>query len=86
MPKSTLHLIIQTREGIIYDGDILALTGKNNKGTFDILPMHGNFITLLGDTISITDINKKEFAFPIRNAIMRVSENDIDIFLGIRKL
>lgn len=82
---NTLHLRVRNREKIVVDQDIKALSGYNQKGIFDILPSHSNFISLVDNKIIFFDLQGKELQMGLTKAIMRVENNMIDIYLDILK-
>ncbi len=86
------HLKVSSREGIVFEGEVSSLSSYNEKGKFDILASHANFISLIKKSLTIradgsdTDdkTNKgvtKEIAFD--NALLRVQENKVEVYLGI---
>ena len=40
-------LLVKSREGILYQGEVESMTSFNEKGEFDILSRHANFISLI---------------------------------------
>jgi len=80
------HLKIISREGLVFEGDVDSITSYNNKGKFDVLSLHANFISLIqkGVTIKETkDAAEKQINFD--NALMKVKQNLVEIYLGIEK-
>ncbi len=82
---SSLHCIIKTRQQTLYEGDIVALTSRNKRGVFDILPQHSNFITLLDSVIVVHEPSGRQQQFPVPNGVLQVSENSMQVFLGFRR-
>jgi F0F1-type ATP synthase epsilon subunit len=79
--KNTLSLIIRDPEKLIFKGDVKTISSFNEKGPFDVLPQHENFISIIKDNIVVgLENGKKEFNF--KEGIMRVSENTVKIFVG----
>lgn len=80
---NTFKLKIISKEGTLFDGEVISITSKNDKGIFDVLATHANFISLIQDKVEIVDSknNKKEFTFSI--ALMRVKGNYVEIYIGI---
>lgn len=83
MANYNLHLIIKNRETILFEGDVFSVTSYNEIGRFDILPQHANFISLLKDKISYTDFDGKEVSISLNSGIIKVENNQVNIFLGI---
>ena len=84
MQPKQLFLTIRNREQLIYKGEVKSLTSFNDKGTFDILPSHANFISLINDKVIIREIGGGKKEIKIDNAVMRVLGSQVNIFLGIR--
>ncbi len=82
-PKSVrLHVFVMTGDSVVYNDQAASVSSRNDNGRFDILPFHTNFITIVKEFILIQQnpIDKKEII--IKNGIMRVYENNVQIFVG----
>ncbi len=77
------HLKVQERAGIVYEGDVASITSYSEVGEFDVLPYHANFISLIKNKLVIRETrgDPREIAF--NNALLRVSENKAEVYLGI---
>ncbi|MCL5970225.1 MAG: hypothetical protein M1450_01850 [Patescibacteria group bacterium] len=80
--KDTISVVIRNRSGIVLAEEVKALSSLNETGPFDVLPMHENFISIIKDTITIHKKNGKN-EIKISNGIIRVHENQINIFLEV---
>ena len=80
-----LQLTIRSREGVLFTYTVKSFTPKNSSGTFDILPEHENFITLVDESVTVTMSSGQRIAIPISNALLKVTRNQVSIYLGIRK-
>lgn len=67
---SLLDLVIRNKLGIIYNDKVEAVSSKNDKGIFDILPEHENFISVIKE-------------MKIENGILRAYKNRVNIYIGI---
>lgn len=85
MGEDKLHLTVRNRAEVIFDGNILALSSVNDTGPFDVLPEHANFISLIQGSIKFLDENSRNHEIPVDNGVLRVRENKIVAYLGIRK-
>lgn len=82
-----LHLKVRDRQGIILETDVKYLSSFNEKGRFDVLPNHANFISLVDKKILYTPQDEKEEKMmEVKNGVMRVHENKIEIFLSFKGL
>ncbi|HRN96399.1 MAG TPA: hypothetical protein PLD54_03060 [Candidatus Levybacteria bacterium] len=78
-----LMLIVRTPEKTIYEGEARAVSSVNERGPFDVLSAHQNFITLIREKLSIVDNAGEKQDIPIQGGVMRVHENQVTIFLGV---
>lgn len=67
----------------LFTGTALSVTSINNKGKFDVLPYHTNFISLIRDYVIIREQNKKEITLPLQTGVMRVFEDKVNVLIGI---
>ena len=74
---------IRSLKKAYFEGEASSLTSLNDKGEFDILPSHANFITLIQNYIIVNKGQKSEQKFLISNGILRVKENKVEVFLEV---
>lgn len=76
------NVTVRKRDGILFSGDVRALSGVNAVGPFDILPQHANFVSIVTNGVILhlhTGVQKLTFD----RGVMRVSENSVTVFVGI---
>jgi len=78
-----LHVTIQNPETTLFNGMATAVSSVDVKGPFDVLGLHTNFICMIRDSITIHDANGKMSKIPLEKGILKVFENQVDVFLGI---
>ena len=86
MPKKILQVKVFCAPLIEKDpfrGEADAVSSQNKLGKFDILPEHTNFITLISDELTIHTADKKKVAYQFERGVLEVSENKVNIFLGL---
>lgn len=83
--NNTLHVILRDRDKVIINSDVQTISGVNEKGIFDILPLHSNFITLIEQHIILTRTDGTKEEVVVNNGILRVIENRVEIYLGVHK-
>ncbi|OGH37823.1 MAG: hypothetical protein A3B44_01100 [Candidatus Levybacteria bacterium RIFCSPLOWO2_01_FULL_38_21] len=76
-------LKIQTKQGVLFNDRVKAITSFNEKGIFDVLPQHENFISVIKDKIIIHTTDGKDKEMKIDNGVLKVHENEAHIFLGL---
>jgi F0F1-type ATP synthase epsilon subunit len=77
------HLKIVAKDGILFEGDIKSLTSYNDKGKFDILSYHANFISIIYKSVRIVDSKGNSKEMTIEKALLRNKKNYLEIYLGI---
>lgn len=85
MADPTIHVRIISPQKLLLDAQAYAVSSKNSKGPFDILPYHANFITVVENEPIFIRPNKKvkknqilTFKFPL--AVISVKENQVNIY------
>jgi F0F1-type ATP synthase epsilon subunit len=67
---------------VFYQGKAGAVSSQNKLGKFDILPKHTNFITLIFENLTILTPEKK-ITYQFKRGVLEVSEDKVNIFLGL---
>jgi F0F1-type ATP synthase epsilon subunit len=78
-----LTVSIKNKERTLYSGKAGSLTSLNDRGEFDILPMHANFISLIKSYILLNKGTKDEQKFIISKGVLKVKEDKVEVLLGI---
>lgn len=83
---SELSVIVYGLESVVYEGKVRSVSSYNDKGLFDILPLHSNFISLIKDNLMIHERSGSKKEFKLKNGVLKVVANEVSIFLGIEEL
>jgi F0F1-type ATP synthase epsilon subunit len=75
-PENTLQLVIRTRQDMLYQGRVKAVSSVNDTGPFDVLAHHAYFISVIQKQITIHEIDGTNRQIEITQGIMHV-ENDV---------
>lgn len=86
MKDRRVDLTVRSKEGIVYQGEIASMSSKNAKGKFDVLFLHANFITLIDDVLIIRETSGNKREIEARKGVIRVSKNQVNVYLGITLL
>ncbi len=70
----------------MYEGDVKAITSHNDKGPFDVLAQHANFISLIKDSLTIHKTDGTKQDMKVDSGIIKVENNQMEIYLGIINL
>lgn len=79
----TLSVTVVSPEGAIFQGKAVAVSSWNDKGKFDILPQHANFITLIREKAILRLDSSKGKEVEFKQGILYCNNNQVEIFLGI---
>ncbi len=85
MSEQTLHVRIISPQKLIFDSQASSVSSKNVQGSFDILPAHANFITIVENQPIVIGIKGQKsmiFKFPL--AIILTTENKVNIYTYIQ--
>lgn len=81
MTNPTIHVRIISPRELILDTQAQSVSSKNSQGSFDILPQHANFITLIENSPIVVRIpNQKPQIFKFPLAIIMTRENQVNIY------
>lgn len=83
MTGQILDVNIRNRKISYFEGRGGSVTSLNDRGEFDILPQHANFISLIRNYIILNKGTKGEQKFVIGTGVVRVKENKVDVFLDV---
>lgn len=81
--KNSIKVKVEDTEKTIYEGDVNRISSFNEVGRFDVYPMHANFISIIRQELTLYQGNEKVKELKIEQAIMKVKQDLVHIFLGI---
>lgn len=79
----SLEVVVRNREGVVFSGNVFAVSSVNDVGPFDILSGHANFICTIKDKIVIHKTKHEKQEIVVESGILRVKDNKIEAYLGI---
>ena len=83
--SKVLHVFIRNREKVLFDEDVQSISSRNEKGIFDILPLHSNFISLVEQRLILQRIDGTKNEIQVSNGILRVIENRVEVYIGVHQ-
>lgn len=87
MSKNKLFkLKIRDAQKIIFEGEVDRISSFNEVGPFDIYPMHANFISIIQKGVSIYKDNKILQEIKFEQAVLKVKQDTVKVFLGIEAI
>ena len=84
--NTDISVTIYSLESVLFKGRVNALTSVNDKGKFDILPMHSNFISIVKDILVLHQKGGIEKEFKLTQGVLKMSNNEAFVFLGLEGL
>ena len=84
--KKLLKVKVRDSENIIFEGEVDRVSSYNEVGRFDVYPLHANFISIIGRELALYNQSKVIKELKLEQAVMKVKEDIVHIFLGIEAL
>lgn len=81
--NNNINVTIRNKQGILFNDKVKTVSSYNDKGPFDILPEHENFISLIYEKIIIHKNNNQKEEVKIDKGVLRVYKNNVNIYVGI---
>lgn len=78
-----LTVIARAPFNVYYEGPAEAVTATNKVGTFDILPNHADFFSMLIPSEVIIETSADPVSFSISNGIITVRDNEVLLFVNM---
>jgi F0F1-type ATP synthase epsilon subunit len=86
MTVRTITAEIRTRNGLVFSGELEALSSVNRVGPFDILPGHTNFVSMIKEKLVLHKQKGERQEIGVENGVMIVEGNKVRVFLGVSKV
>lgn len=80
--SNQLKVFVMSGDSILYNDTATSVSSRNESGRFDILSLHANFISIIKEFVNIQRVDGTHKEIIIKNAILRVYENNVQIFIG----
>lgn len=77
-----MTISIRKRDGLVFAGDVYAVSSENEIGPFDILPYHENFISLIARYLIIHLDGGLKKEIEVAKGVLKVKENKLEVFIG----
>lgn len=78
-----LDVKIRSYQKTLFQGKLRAVSSQNDRGPFDVLPQHANFISLIKKEIILHQPNKTKKTLRIDSGLLQVWENQVSIYLKV---
>ncbi|SRR5260221_1840700 len=81
-----INVQVRDAENILFEGEVDRISSFNEVGRFDVFSMHANFISIIRQELSLYKNNEKLKELKIEQAVLKVKQDTVHIFLGIETL
>lgn len=81
-----LQVEVRGRQGLIFFGELKAVTAVNSKGLFDVLFGHANFVSMIKDKVILRRADGRIDEINVEDGVMVVEDNTVKIFMGVSKV
>ncbi len=75
-----IHVRINSPEKVLWEGEADSITSENAAGTFDILPLHTNFVTFIEKKPIYVRVDKETKEYTFDHSVIYAFENRIYIY------
>jgi len=82
-PEDLLTVTIKSRKETLFEGKAFSITSQNERGFFDVLPFHTNFVTLVKDFVVLDKGLSSEKNIQVDKGIVTVTSNVVRVYVGI---
>ena len=83
MGDNNIMLVVRQRDQVVFEGEVKAFSSFNERGNFDILRSHANFISIIKKNYVIHKVDGTESEVKIEEGIVQAFGNKVTVFLGI---
>ena len=84
--KKKLWVTVRTRQGLAFEGELVAMSSHNLMGPFDVLPEHANFVCMIANKLVLRKSDGKEEEISVDKGVMMVEKNRVNVFIGVGTL
>jgi F0F1-type ATP synthase epsilon subunit len=83
MSSQNIVLVVRQRDRVVFEGEVRAFSSFNERGNFDILYSHANFISIIKKNYVIHKVDGSKSEIKIEEGIVRAYDNKVTVYLGI---
>lgn len=81
-----INVKVRDADSMLFEGEVDRISSFNEVGRFDVFPMHANFISIIQKELILFKGHEKVKELKIEQAILKVKQDSVSIFLGIESL
>jgi F0F1-type ATP synthase epsilon subunit len=80
--EKKINFIMQKRDGLVFAGEVTAISSENEVGPFDILPYHENFVCTVNRYVLVHLDGGLKKEFEIEKGLLKAEGNKVEIYIG----
>ncbi len=84
--QNILFVTVKEPGSTNFEGAAKAVTSFNDKGKFDVLPFHTNFISLIKEMVIIYKEDGSEKKIPLERGVIKVTADNVRILIGLKSI
>ena len=84
--QKLIKVVVRDTQNIIFEGEVDRISSFNEVGRFDVYPLHANFISIIRQELALYHKREKLKELKLEQAVMKVKQDIVHIFLGIEVL
>lgn len=81
-----LRVEVRSRQGLVFEGELSAVSAYNTVGPFDVLPNHTNFVSMITKKVTLHRRDGKMDEISVEDGIMMVEDNQVKVFIGVNNM
>lgn len=84
MNEDSFSVQMVGRDGVLFEGEVKAISTQNRVGKYDVLPIHANFISLVNGPVLIYKKDGTTQQINVIDGVIRVVEGRAQVFVGVK--
>jgi F0F1-type ATP synthase epsilon subunit len=84
--KPTIKVEVRSRQGLVFSGDLVAVSSFNLTGPFDVLAEHTNFVSMIKKKLVLHRSDGRSEEINVDNGVIIVENNSVKVFIGVGKM
>jgi F0F1-type ATP synthase epsilon subunit len=78
-----INVVARSPFHVFYEGPAYSLSASNKVGSFDILPGHADFFSMLTKCTVVIDTNDEQVSFEAYNGMLTVKNDSVMLFVNM---
>lgn len=83
MARRLISVVVRSRTGVVWEGEVLSVSSWNKVGPFDVLPRHANFVSTVQKKLRLHKPDGLVEEVNVESGLMHVVADKVIVFLGV---